>query len=238
MKYTLILFIILSFSVCLQSQVNPDNIKDLKTEILKNEIDLKYQSNIQMTDDGKSPGISLILSLILPGAGHFYAGRMDIGKYFLTAEGALWLGFAGVNIYGDALRNDARSFASVHSGLNKEGKNDDYFADVGNFNDIYEYNNYRLSRGEYEKLYDINTYYWNWDNVSNRTNYDEQRRKSERMYNSTKIFTTGMILNRLASALSAFLITKTDGKLKVNSEFTGSNSGSPDGFRINFIRTF
>jgi hypothetical protein len=238
MKYKLILFIILSLTACIHSQDNPNNVKDLKTDILKNDININISPDLKIAEGSKSPGISLILSLIVPGAGHLYAGRMDIGKYFLTAEGALWLGFAGVNIYGDALQNDARSFAVVHSGLSKDGKSDDYFADVGNFNNIYEYNNYRLSRGEYDKLYNINAYYWNWDNVDNRTNYDEQRRKSERMYNSTKIFTTGMILNRIASAVSAFLITKTAGKIDVKSEFTGSNSGRPDGFRLNFIKTF
>lgn len=238
MKYILYLLLVSVLSISLHAQDNPDNLKNLKTNILKKEIQNTKNINLEISDGSKSPGLSLLLSLLLPGAGHLYAGRMDVGKYFITAEGALWLGLAGINIYGDALRDDSRSFAVVHSGLNKEGKSDDFFADVGNFNNIFEYNNYRLSRGEYDKLYDINGYYWNWDNTSNRENFDEQRRKSESMYNSTKIFTTGMIINRLVSAISAYLITKTDGKLKVNSEFTGSQHGSVDGFRVNFIRTF
>lgn len=30
----------------------------------------------------KSTGIALVLSLLLPGAGHYYLDRMDVGKYF------------------------------------------------------------------------------------------------------------------------------------------------------------
>jgi len=234
----IIINIILLISIQISAQSNPDRLKELRTSITDKKIETNNLEDVKISESGKSPGISLILSLLVPGAGHLYAGRMDVGKYFLAAESALWLGFAGVNIYGDVLRDDSRTFAVVHSGLNKEGKDKDYFADVGSYDNIYEYNNYRLSRGEYEKIYNLNTHFWDWDLQQNRENFDEQRKKSERMYNATRIFTTGMIINRLASAVSAFLLTKADNSVKISSEFTGIKSGKIDGFKVKFIKTF
>ncbi|MBN1632782.1 MAG: hypothetical protein JW917_01295 [Ignavibacteria bacterium] len=238
MKYILISFLIFVLSVNLSAQDNPDKLKNLKSVILETEVTVEKHIDLKLTKGNKSKALSVLLSIFLPGAGHFYADRMDVGKYFLTAEGALWLGLVGMDMYGNALRNDARSYAVVHSGLNKEGKSDDYFVDVGNYNNIYEYNNYKLSIGEYDKLYDPNSHFWNWDNLSNRLNYDKQRTKSERMYDNRKIFTTGLIINRLASAISAFIITQTDGKVKMSSEFIGNHNGEIDGFEINFVKTF
>ena len=47
---------------------------------------------------------------------------MDVGAYFLGAEVTMWLGLFGVNYYGNVLRDDSRSFAAVHSGLDKTVK--------------------------------------------------------------------------------------------------------------------
>ncbi|MCX7833421.1 MAG: hypothetical protein N2490_04345 [Ignavibacteria bacterium] len=212
---------------------------DIKKFELKEKVLNNKRSEVKFSiekENEKSPSVSALLSLILPGAGHLYAGRMDIGKYFLTAEAALWLGIVGINIYGNAVRDDSRSFAVVHSGINKNGKDDDFFVNIGLFNNIYEYNNYRLSRGEYDKIYDINSHYWNWDLVGNRELYDEQRKKSERIYNSDRIISAGLIINRIASAISAFLLTNKD--IKVSSEFNNFINGSPTGFEIKITKSF
>jgi len=134
-KITLIMMIVFLISGNLSAQYIKDNensykLLNLSDEILKDS--LKEQKELpNSVTNKKSPGISILLSALLPGAGHFYAGRMDVGAYFLGAEAAMWLGLFGVNYYGGVLRDDSRSFASVHAGLNKDGKDDDYFANVG-----------------------------------------------------------------------------------------------------------
>ncbi len=40
----------------------------------------------------KSVGLAAIYSLLLPGMGELYAEGFSSGKYFLIAEGVLWLG--------------------------------------------------------------------------------------------------------------------------------------------------
>lgn len=191
----------------------------------------------------KSVGVSLLLSLLLPGAGHYYIDRMDVGQYFLAADGASWLGLAGVNIYSNIIRDNARTFSTDHAGVNQSGKDDDYFANVGNFESIYEYNNTKLSQGEYDKVYtDVDKFFWNWDTKDNQLRYDAQRGESERIKNTSIIFASALVVNRLASALSALLLTNQHNNLlsniKINSEVSMSPENRIDGMKLNLIKQF
>jgi hypothetical protein len=222
---------------------NNNNFKvtDLSERLLKDTIkeDVK---NVSTQKNQKSPGISALLSALLPGAGHFYTGRMDVGSYFLGAEVSMWLGLFGVNYYGNVLRDDSRSYAAVHTGLNKDGKDDTYFSNVGNYLNIYSYNNDKLQRGEYDLLYNVNTHYWNWDSAGNQEDFDKQRKKSERTYNLRTIFITGMIINRIVSGLSAILLTNKSnnnaGSIKLSSELLSTPQNGIEGIKLNFVKSF
>lgn len=229
-----------------QSKIESSDVSPLKFE----KSDLTNQFLNQKSDTGKvkinssankkSGGVAMLLSLVLPGAGHFYLDRMDVGKFFVMGEAASWLGFAGLNIYGSALRDDARTFASENAGLNKSGKDDDYFANVGNFNSVYDYNNDKLLKGQYSQLYDVNTYYWNWDNVTNKDSYEEQRKKSERVYNTRVVFGTTLVVNRIVSAISALILAnkRSDSNaLNIQPELMQKDYGI-DGVKLNFSRNF
>lgn len=216
---------------------DPNSILELKSKTLLS--DSKKASELKMPEaTTKSGGIALLLSLVLPGAGHYYENRMDVGKYFLTAEAASWLGLFGMDLYGKSLREDSRKFASVNAGVNPNGKGDDYFSNVGNFNNIYDYNNDRLQKGQYDQLLDVNAYYWNWNSENNRTDFDLQRRQSERVFNSKVVFSTILIVNRLVSGLSALLLAnKGNNNVKVSSELLKGRLGY-DGVLLNFSKNF
>src|SRR5512135_68217 len=92
----------------------------------------------------KSVGLAALYSLALPGMGELYAGSFSSGRYFLVAEGVLWLTYAVFQVRADALRDDARAFAVAHAGITLQGKNDQYFVDFGNFLNIDEYNQKKL----------------------------------------------------------------------------------------------
>jgi hypothetical protein len=242
--FTLIIFA--SFLINASAQ-NNDNYKklELSDKIINSESSSQEQEiNLTRTaDNKKSPGLALLLSLLLPGAGHYYTDRMDVGQYFLAADGAAWLGLAGVNIYGNVLRDNAQTFSVDHAGVNESGKNDDYFVNIGNYKSIYEYNNAKLSRGEYDKVYlDIEAYYWDWDTQDNFLRYESQRGESERVKNTSIIFASALVVNRLASALSALLLTNQHNNLlsnvKINSEVSMSPENRIDGLKLNLIKQF
>lgn len=244
MKNKIILIIIFLIAGNLSAQKVRDTENNFKlmelSEIFLDDSITVKKETVNTGIEHKSPGISVLLSAILPGAGHYYTGRMDVGSYFLGAEVGLWLGLIGVNYYGGVLQDDSRSFAAVHAGLNKEGKDDDYFANVGTFLNIYQYNNDKLQSGQYDKIYDINTHFWNWDSADNQGDFDQQRKKSERTYNLSTIFVTGLIVNRLVSGISALVLTNkvNSSGIKVSSGFTTSPENKIDGLKLNFVKSF
>ncbi len=244
-KKILIVFVLLLIIKFSFAQVKAFDISYQKLELTEKIIKQNYKDSLNeqsLKIDKKNPAISLFLSLLIPGAGHLYTDRMDVGKYFVASEVSCWLGIIGLNLYGNYLRDDSRTFASEHSGLNKNGKDDDYFANVGNFNNIFEYNNEKLAKGQYDKLYDVNTHFWNWDSELNRNTFDLQRKKSERTYNTRIVFATGLIVNRVVSAISALVLTNkknnSSSGIRINSEFIGTHKNPYDGLKLNFVKSF
>jgi len=245
MQNKIIFLLILSFLTvsCLFAQDEvTDNYKltGLTNTMLKS--DIKYFDTLDSKlKDNKSPVISGLLSLVLPGAGHFYTDRMDVGAYFLGADAALWLGLFGVNYYAGIMKDDSRSYASQHAGLDVNGKDDDYFSNIGSYINIYSYNNEKLQSGEYDKMYDINTYFWNWDSPDNQSEFEKQRKRSERTYNISPVIVTGLIINRLVSALSSVLLTNKhnqSGGIKIHTEITNTPDNRIDGIKLNFVKSF
>ncbi|MEO8448035.1 MAG: hypothetical protein ABI528_11090, partial [bacterium] len=124
---------------------------------------------------------------------------------------------------------------------NIENKNDDFFANIGNFTNIYEYNNDKLSRGEYALVYDVNQNYWNWDDINNRDTFESQRKRSERIYNTRIVFGSVLVVNRIVSGISAFFMAKNSGTKKTSLNIQPEvlyNGYSVDGVRVNLSKNF
>jgi hypothetical protein len=152
----------------------------------------------------KSPALAAFYSLLLPGTGELYADGFSSGKYFMVAEGLLWLTYAAFDIQGNSLRDDARAFAISRAGIQPEGKDDQFYVDIGNFLDINDYNEKQLRDREPEELYDPAAgYAWAWDSDASRSEYREQRISSETAYNNRKFVVAAVIVNHVASAINA-----------------------------------
>ena len=152
----------------------------------------------------KAPGLAAVYSLLLPGMGELYAGDFSSGKYFLAAEGVLWLTYAAFEISGDAMRDDARTFAAARAGLAAPVRDDQIYVDVGNFNSLADYNDKKLRDRELTLLYDpARGYAWQWDSETSRMTFRDQRVRSETMYNNRKFVAAGILINHVASAINA-----------------------------------
>ncbi|HCV43150.1 MAG TPA: hypothetical protein DGH68_06675, partial [Bacteroidetes bacterium] len=151
----------------------------------------------------KSNGLAAIYSLLLPGMGELYADGFESGKYFLIAEGVLWLTYATFEIYGNQLRDDSRAFAQSHAGVIPSDKKDQYWVDIGNFIDVYEYNDKKLRDREPGKLYDSPSDAWRWDTDFSRSQFRDQRIASDHMYNNEKFVVAAILINHVASAINA-----------------------------------
>ncbi len=196
----------------------------------------------ELQASSKSPGLALIYSLLIPGTGHWYLDRMDVGKYFVGVEAASWTGFIALTVHGDNVIDDAKSYSVEHAQVtDPDSRDDDFYANVGNFNSVYEYNNDKLTRGEYNLLYNVQDNFWNWDSGDNRNIFDVQRRDSERIYNNRIIFGSFLIANRVVSAISAYLIAKNMNSKRSYSivpEVYSNKDNSVNGLGMKFITNF
>jgi hypothetical protein len=152
----------------------------------------------------KSVALAAVYSLVLPGMGELYVGSYGTGKYFTIAEGALWIGWGGMQWYGNWLQNDAHEFAAQHAQTSPEGKDDQYFIDIGNFKNVYVYNEQILRGRDVFGTYDpMSSYYWQWDTDANREQYRQLRVSSDEVFNNSRFVIAAIGVNHLLSAINA-----------------------------------
>jgi hypothetical protein len=218
MKNKLILLLILVFCSTAYTQVNYNPVKsnstylksELRNEFLKSNKTLtdSLDNKVRVKGSSKSPGLAFLYSLFVPGMGQAYAKRFDVGKYYLLTEAALWLGYASFSIYGKWLQNDSYDFASVHAGINKDGKDDDFFINIGNYDNVEQYNDDMLRKGQYDKVYfpgQGKDFYW--DQVESRKRYRDDKLAGDRIINDRLFIVGGILINHIVSAISAIVLT-------------------------------
>ena len=161
-----------------------------------------------MQETGGSPGeksvlLAVGLSLVLPGMGELYSDNFGTGKYFLVADGVLWLTYAGLSLSSGWVQDDADVYIAQHAGASLVGKDDQFRVDVGNYLTVHEYNEAKLRAREYARLYDPVQYYWSWDSNPNRNEYRDLRISSDRLERNATFVVGALVVNRLISAFVA-----------------------------------
>jgi hypothetical protein len=200
--------------------------------------------NLQsMGEQEKSVFRSVVYSLVLPGMGELYAGGFESGKYFLIAESGLWLTFTSFELYGHWVQDDARSFAANHASASIEGKDDQFFVNIGNFDNVYQYNEKKLRDRDLGGVYDLNgSFYWQWDSDASRARFKDLRVKSDNIFNNVRFVVAGIILNHVASAINAARIAVKKNKeladsWQIQTGILGSYS-HPDGVVLTVRKSF
>jgi hypothetical protein len=207
---------------------------------------LTPQEAIRPAGEKKSVGLAALYSLALPGMGELYTGSFSTGRYFLAAEGVLWLTYAVFQVRADALRDDSRAFAAALAGVSLQGKNDQYFVDVGNFLSIDDYNQKKLRDREPDRVYDPALgYAWRWDSDLSRASFRDQRVASDNMYNNRKFVVAVVLINHVASAINAARSAVAHNR-EVEGAFSGLEIGAevlggplqPHGFMVTVRKSF
>lgn len=163
-------------------------------------------SNLFIKSDGnkKSVSLAVVLSLLLPGMGELYAGNYSTGRYLTAAEGGLWLTYTSFELYGTWVRNDARKLTVTNAGVSLAGQSNQFFVDIGNYKDVYQYNERKLQDRQEEKLYDPNSiYFWSWNSESDRQKYKNLRISSDQAFNSKQFVLGAVLVNHVVSAINA-----------------------------------
>jgi hypothetical protein len=195
-------------------------------------------------DQKKNNGVAIILSAILPGMGELYADGYSSGQYFTIADGVLWAGLIGVSAYANNQEENYRTFAEVNGGVELKGKDDQYFADISGYLDVYEYNHLQELDRNLTAVYNEQSHYWKWSGQTERREYRAMWKSSETANNSTRFIVGALILNRVASVINAVrLVNKYNKNLKTelgwDLSFNYSNDNyEPEKISMNFRTTF
>jgi hypothetical protein len=248
MKKIPLLFLIFSIPLFSQS-ISSSKILNLRNEVSNSFNNSKNFSGVSpvQVNKKKNAGLAIIYSLLLPGMGELYADSYSSGKYFTIAEGALWATYFGFNAYGNWQKDNYKSFAAANGGVNNIGKNSDYYANVGLYTSITEYNNTQAFDRNFTAIYNTEQYYWNWKGQDRKT-YRGMWLSSENAYNNLRFVVGAMILNRIISAINAVRLVSRYNKSIDESAGKGLNwnlsvgllnrLNVPSGLTLNFQTQF
>lgn len=203
MKKLLFFFLITSSVIYSQNFLRSNSLKlknDSKHLITSNR---NYPTMFQNEFHKKNTGLAILYSLLLPGMGELYAGSYSSGKYFTIADVLLWGTYAGFNSYGNWKKSNYKTYAASNGGVNNSGKDANYYATIGDYLSINQYNDQKALERNYTQLYNVNQYYWKWDSNEERRTYRNMWTSSESAYNNLRFVAGALILNRIASAINA-----------------------------------
>ena len=113
--------------------------QEIKNSPIQNDLNILAYTNAVSTKK-KSTGSAILYSLLLPGMGELYADGYNSGRYFTIVEGILWGAYIGMTVYANSKENDYKAFATTFASVNKEGKDETYFATIGEYDNIEYYN--------------------------------------------------------------------------------------------------
>ncbi len=197
------------------------------------------------SDDKKSVPLAAFYSLLLPGMGELYAGDYSFGKYLTALEGGLIVTLIGFDRYAHWLQDDARAYAANHAQAGIGGKDDTYFNAIGDFNNVYAYNQEMLRERNPQDMYNPQAgYYWNWDDPANREVYRGMKVTSDERFNDTRFVAAAMFINHFVSAVNAARTAIAHNKESGQSSGFDLHAGvigglaSPQGIRLTLTRHF
>lgn len=179
-----------------------------KQDIMQSIFESGTNSAVRTIQPGeqKNKARAFFQSLILPGWGQHYAESKSMMKVFIASEVALLGSFAWFRARHNWLKDDYRTFAVTHAGVATGGKNDRYFVDIGNFDDIFAFNQEQLRNRDVSRLYpEADEFFWQWDSEENRREFEDMRVRSDRAKNRSEMTLAFIFVNHLVSAIHSTL---------------------------------
>lgn len=205
MKISLLLCLILATSIFSQPKETV-TVLNLEQDF-KNTPSLNTSTNVSLFNPAekmkKSAGLAIIYSLLLPGMGELYAGNYSSGKYFTMAEGVLLGTYIGMSIYAGNQQDNYKSYATTRASVQTVGKDEDYFATIGEYLSLEDYNDQKALERNFIEMYNSESYYWEWQSNADRKTYRNMWLASEQTYNDLRFVVGAMLLNRVASIINA-----------------------------------
>jgi len=201
------ILLLLSSTILFSQTDDQKSIQGLKYSIKNSEenfqeSDLVLNSNLR--NEKKSVGLGIVYSLLLPGMGELYADAYNTGKYFTIADGILWGTLIGMSAYSGWQEDNYKTYAASNGDVINDGiKDEDFYANIGDYTSVYSYNDQKALERNFDEMYDEEAYFWKWNTTDERRTYRDMWNSSEQANNNIRFVVGGLILNRIISAINA-----------------------------------
>ena len=211
-RYFLLLVIVV-FVVDSPAQLDRWNQNNPVTRVdSSNNVDLEKINSVLQSENSpqkKSVTKAFFFSLLVPGLGESYVGHSGYTKFFLTVEAAGW-GIYLANYWQVAAgMEDYKNYAVQHAGLDRSGKDAQYWINIGKYDTIYEYNEQRRRDRDPGAIYNENTQnFWRWDTYNDRLYYDSKRIQTRELERKQVYIIGGLVLNHLVSAINSLRLAR------------------------------
>jgi hypothetical protein len=193
----------------------------------------------ERTKPVRKPGVSFLLSAILPGAGQLYNGD-DRGYLYLGIEAAAWFARLSYLDAGNKKENEFERFADVHWMLTLyRSRGDSLGANYTVENDSLIVGFFRRDRQQYyEEIGKYDKFRAGWDDWAydpandraispNRAHYRKMRQQSNDLLDRARLALAATLVNRVVSSVDAFRTARgrsrgaPESSLRLESGFRG-----------------
>ena len=159
----------------------------------------------------------IIKSFLVPGWGQSDLGYKERSKMYNYIEIGILLSMFSSTKYSNEIKRNYIAYATEHAGVISDGKDREFWVDIGNYNTLNEYNSEHLRNRDTGELYPQTVEWrWSWDNSENRKYFESKRIQSDKL----KLFSTftfgALFLNHFISSIDALYLKR----LSVSSNFT------------------
>jgi len=163
---------------------------------------------------------AVLLSLVVPGAGHYYVGSKGRGQVFMGAEALTWFGFFAFRTYGSWKKDDYKDYAVQYAGITESGHDDDFYRNLIFYDSRDEYNRSGRIINPGSVYYpDSPEYDWFWESEVKRTTYRDLRNSSEDAYRKATFMLGIALFNRIVAGIDAFRIAQKESNKIKEGEF-------------------
>ena len=151
----------------------------------------------------------LLKSIVLPGWGEHSLNCHKRGYGFNSSELVFWITYVAFQFHAGSMNDNMRAYAAQHAGVIPIDKDDYYFKDIGNYMNIYEYNDQKLRYRQNNALYpETDEYFWAWDSEQSRKEFDKIRIKGSVALRNASFAVAGLVVNRIISMFDIIALTR------------------------------
>lgn len=159
----------------------------------------------------------IIKSFLVPGWGQSELGYKERSKMYNYIEIGILLSMFSSTKYSNEIKRNYIAYATEHAGVISDGKDREFWVDIGNYNTLNEYNSEHLRNRDTGELYPQTVEWrWSWDNSENRKYFESKRIQSDKL----KLFSTftfgALFLNHFISSIDALYLKR----LSASNNFT------------------